>query len=161
MDIIPYSQINEVYYKMSFSTEKYIDVEGVLLPNVPLSNFQILDAARKFKIKNMRGVFVRDELPKRPKKVECGILNLDNSQGNGTHWTAWIKNGFEKLYFDSYGLAPPVELVDYLKDPVYYNSERIQPDGEVFCGHLCLYVLKKCEEGRNKQALQKVINSLY
>lgn len=134
-----------------------INVEGVLLPNVPLSNFQILDAARKLKIKNMRGVFVRDELPKRPKKVECGILNLDNSQGNGTHWTAWIKNGNEKLYFDSYGLAPPVELVEYLKNPVYYSSERIQPDGEVFCGHLCLYVLKKCES----ENLQELLNSLY
>ena len=58
-----------------------INVEGVILPNVPLSNFQMLDVAKELKIKNMRGVFVRDELPKRPKKVECGILNLDNSQG--------------------------------------------------------------------------------
>lgn len=134
-----------------------INVEGVVLPNVPLSNFQILDAVKKLKIKNMRGVFVRDELPKKPKKVECGILNLDNSQGNGTHWTAYIKKGNKKLYFDSYGLAPPVELVKYLKDPVYYNSERIQPDGEVFCGHLCLYVLKKCEH----EDFQQVINSLH
>jgi hypothetical protein len=134
-----------------------INVEGVVLPNVPLSNLQILDAAEKLKIKNMRGVFVRDELPKKPKKVECGILNLDDSQGNGTHWTAWIKNDNEKLYFDSFGLAPPVELVKYLKDPVYYNSERIQPSGEVFCGHLCLYVLKKCES----ENFQQVINNLY
>ena len=28
-----------------------INVEGVILPNVPLSNFQILDAAKKLKIK--------------------------------------------------------------------------------------------------------------
>ena len=81
------------------------------------------------------------------KKVECGTLNLDNSQGNGTHWTAWIKNSNEKLYFDSYGLTPPVELLKYLKDPVYYNSEQIQPNGEVFGGNLCLHVLKKCESG--------------
>ena len=134
-----------------------INVEGVILPNVPLSNFQMLDAAKKLKIKNMRGVFVRDELPKRSKKVECGILNLDNSQGNGTHWTAWIKNGNEKLYFDSFGLAPPVELVKYPKDPVYYNSERIQPDCEMYCGHLCLYVLKKCES----ENFQQVINNSY
>ena len=142
---------------MSIITEKLINVEGVVLPNVPLSNFQLLDATKQLKIKNMRGVFVRDELPKRTRKVECGILNLCDSSGNGTHWTAWIKNGNEKLYFDSYGLAPPIELVKYLKDPVYYNSERIQPDGEVFCGHLCLYILKKCES----ENFQKVINSLY
>jgi len=135
-----------------------VNVEGVVLPNVPLSNFQLLDAEKKLKIKNFRGVFVRDELPKKPRKVECGILNLCDSQGSGTHWTAWIKNGNEKLYFDSYGLAPPVELVEYLMDPVYYNSERIQPDGAVICGHLCLYVLKKLSDGCN---FQDVINNLY
>ena len=142
---------------MSNEIVKHIDVEGVVLPNIPLTNFDLIGAAKKLEIKNMRGVFVRDELPKRPKKIECGILNLCDSKGSGTHWTAWIKNGNEKLYFDSYGLAPPVELVDYLKDPVYYNSERIQPDGEVFCGHLCLYVLKKCES----KNFQEVINTLY
>ena len=135
-----------------------VNVEGVVLPNSPLSNFQLLDAEKKLKIKNFRGVFVRDELPKKPRKVECGILNLCDSQGSGTHWTAWIKNGNKKLYFDSYGLAPPVELVEYLKDPVYYNSERVQPDGAVICGHLCLYVLKKLSDGCN---FQDVINNLY
>jgi hypothetical protein len=142
---------------MSFNTEKYINVEGVVLPNEPLSNFQLIDAAKKLKIKHFRGVYVRDELPKSPKKEECGILNLCDSRGNGTHWTAWIKNGHEKLYFDSYGLAPPVELVSYIRNPVYYNSERVQTDGEVFCGHLCLYILKQCES----VSLQHVINSLY
>ena len=142
---------------MSFNTEKYINVKGVVLPNEPLSNFQLIDAAKKLKIKHFRGVYVRDELPKSPKKEECGILNLCDSRGNGTHWTAWIKNGHEKLYFDSYGLAPPVELVSYIRNPVYYNSERVQADGEVFCGHLCLYILKQCES----VSLQHVINSLY
>ena len=53
---------------MSFNTEKYINVEGVVLPNEPLSNFQLIDAAKKLKIKHFRGVYVRDELPKSPKK---------------------------------------------------------------------------------------------
>jgi hypothetical protein len=135
-----------------------INVEEVVLPNVPLSNFQLIETAKKLKTKNMRGVFVRDELPKRPKTVECGILNLCDSQGTGTHWTAWFKNANERLYFDSYGLAPPVELAEYLIRPVLYNSERIQPDGAVFCGNLCLYILKKLDDGCN---FQEVINNLY
>jgi hypothetical protein len=142
---------------MSFNTVKYISVEGVVLPNEPLSNFQLIDAAKQLKIKNFRGVYLRDELPKQPKRVECGILNLGDSQGNGTHWTAWIKNNQRKYYFDSYGLTPPQELVSYLNKPVYYNSERVQTDGEVFCGHLCLYILKQCESVN----FQHVINSLY
>jgi hypothetical protein len=36
------------------------NIEGVVLPNVPLSNIQLLHAAEKLKIKNMRGVIVRN-----------------------------------------------------------------------------------------------------
>ena len=135
-----------------------VNVEGVVLPNVPLSNFQLLDASKKLKIKNMRGVFVRDELPQKTRKDECGILNLDDSDGKGTHWISWYKKGTMKIYFDSYGLPPPIELTTYLKRPVYNNSERVQPDGAVICGHLCLYVLKKLSDGCK---FQDIINNLY
>ena len=133
-----------------------INVEGVVLPNVPLSNFQLTDSAKKLKIRNFRGVFLRDSLPSAPAQRECGILNFDVLSGRGTHWVCWYKNQDTKFYFDSYGLSPPTELMQYLKSPVYYNSERIQPDGEVFCGHLCLYVLKKLQDGRH---FQEIINS--
>jgi hypothetical protein len=144
---------------MSFKIYKKLNVEGVIIPNIPLSNVQLIDAAKKLNIENFRGVFVRDELPKKPRTNECGILNLDDSDGNGTHWTAWIKRRNDKLYFDSYGLPPPTELLKYLRGQVFYNSERIQPDNEVFCGHLCLYVLKKtmndgCE-------FQEIMNDLH
>src|SRR5678815_2356411 len=101
-----------------------------------------IEAAKKLNIPNFRGVFMRDALPKRPRRNECGILNLDDSNGTGTHYCSFLKNGKDKIYFDSYGLSPPTELLKYLGNPTYYNSERIQPDNEVFCGHLCLYVLK-------------------
>ena len=142
-----------------------ISVEGVMLPNTPLSNVELEEAVKKLDIPNFRGVFMRDELPLRQRKNECGILNLDDSNGTsagngdvGTHWVSWWKCGNNKCYFDSYGLQPPNELMSYLKSPVYYNSERIQPDGEVFCGHLCLYVLKHLSLGKE---LQTIINSLY
>lgn len=144
---------------------KEISVEGVILPNAPLSNFQLIDTVKKLKIPNFRGVFLRDELPAKPRKNECGILNLGDSSGVGTHWVAWWKKGDSKYYFDSYGLQPPNELVNYLKSPVYYNSERIQPDNVVFCGHLCLYVLKRLSFGARDRTggenLQFIINSLY
>ena len=135
-----------------------ISVGNLVLPNKPLSNIELLEAARKLKIPNFRGVSLRDTLPKKPKKKECGILNLDDTTGSGTHWVAWYKNGDEKNYFDSYGLQPPNELVDYLHSPILYNTERVQPYDQVFCGHLCLYVLKQLGEGQN---LQDIINSLY
>jgi len=97
-------------------------------------------------------------LPGKKLKNECGILNLDDSYGNRTHWVAWYRRNNDRYYFDSYGLQPPKELMDYLKSPVLYNSERLQPANEVFCGHLCLYVLKQLSLDRK---FQDVINDLF
>ena len=146
-----------------------ISVGNLVLPNKPLSNLELLEAARKLRIPNFRGVNLRDTLPKRPKRKECGILNLDDTTGSGTHWVAWYKNGAETKYFDSYGIQPPNELVAYLAprapanrrfvhSPILYNTEQIQPKEQVFCGHLCLYVLKQLGEA---QHFRDVINSLY
>ena len=63
-----------------------ISVEGLVLPNEPLSNIQLISAAKKLKIKSFKGVFVRDRLSeKQSRNAKCGILNLDSSFGPGTH----------------------------------------------------------------------------
>ena len=67
------------------------------------------------------------------------------------------KKGKDKFYFDSYGVQPPSELITYLESPIFYNSERVQQNGEVFFGHLCLIALMQHSLGNN---LQTVINHL-
>ena len=62
-----------------------------------------------------RRVLFRDALPKKAKLNECGILNLNSSSGDGTHWVMCFKKGKDKFYFDSYGVQPPSELIAYLK----------------------------------------------
>ena len=101
-----------------------ISVDGLTLPNRPLTNFEIIYVAKKLRIPSFRGVFVRDKLPEKPKKKECGILNLDDSRGNGTHWTAWYRKNDKNYYFDSYGIQPPLELKTYLRDPIVYNTKK-------------------------------------
>jgi len=66
-----------------------IFVEGLVMPNEPLTNLEILDVVKKLKIPRFCDVFVRDNLSIEPKRMECGILNLDDTSGNGTHWVAW------------------------------------------------------------------------
>ena len=90
--------------------------------------------------------------------IECGVVNLDKSGGPGTHWVAWFKNGGNKIYFDSYGIQPPKEVIKYLGKGINYNTDQVQPRGEVFCGHLCLYVLKELNEGRD---FQSILNKFY
>jgi len=44
-----------------------IQAVNVILSIKPLRNFEILDAVKKIDLKNFRGVFLRDTLPKKPK----------------------------------------------------------------------------------------------
>ena len=142
---------------MSYNEIPNILVDSVTLPNKPLSNLEIIDAAKRLSVNGFRGVFLREALRKKEKLDECGILNLDLSSGDGTHWVMWFKQGKDKFYFDSYGVQPPSELIACPKSSIFYKSERVQQKGEVFCGHLCLFTLKQLSLRNN---LQAVVNYL-
>ena len=135
-----------------------ISIKNIMLPNKPLSNIDLEDAARKLKIPYFKEVFLLDTLPRKPNKKECGTVNFDKSDGPGTHWVAWYKNGKTKIYFDSYGVQPPLEVIKYLGGSTHYNTDQVQPAGKVFCGHLCLYVLKELSEGRQ---FQNILNNFF
>ena len=89
----------------------------------PLSNLEIIVAAKRLSVNGFRGVFLRDTLPKKAKVNECSILNLASSSGDGTHWIMWFKKGKDKFYFDSYDVQTPSELIAYQKSPIFYNSK--------------------------------------
>ena len=135
-----------------------ISIKNIVLENKPLNNFDLVNAVKKLKSLCFRGVSLLDTLPKKPNNKECRIVNFDKSGGLGTHWVAWYKNGKTKIYFDSYGVTPPLEVINYLGDSIYYNTDQIQPRGAVFCGHLCLYVLKELDEGKE---FQSILNKFF
>ena len=112
------------------------------------TNIELEQEANRLKLKNFRGVFMRDELKFNPLKKECGILNLDSSRNDGTHWVAWFKDNDNKIYFDSFGVQPPLELIKYLKSPILYHTYQIQQYNDTNCGEWCLYVLNELNKGR-------------
>jgi len=119
---------------------------------LPLSNLDIERLVKDLKIKHFRGVFMKDEVPKKINEIECGIINLENSYQEGSHWTAYYKNKDKKYYFDSYGdPPPPKELFRYLgsKNLVYNNWRFKNYDNPPICGHLCLRVLKRLSVGES------------
>ena len=136
-----------------------MDVYGVIIPIKTLSNYDLNHYAKLLKINHYRGNFMRDTLPKKPNKIESGIVNLDDSTGPGQHWVCYFINNNESFYFDSYGLEPPNEVFDYLKNgPLHYSTNEIQERGTVICGHLCLYVLKSFSLGFSfKEIIFKLI----
>ena len=89
--------------------------QSVILPVDTMSDKDLLRFVNSLKIPNFRGVKMRDELPLKPHDAECGILNLNTHDQEGSHWTCWYKNGNERLYFDSFGELPPIEILRYLK----------------------------------------------
>ena len=119
----------------------------------PLSNFQIIEKCKELQIKNFKRVFMRDELQnKKAAPNECMVINTDHSSNERTHWTClFIKNG-SSFYFDPYGFKPTVDVEKYCnsalsKKPRYYSSFQIQKMNEVICGHYCIYVLYRLNNG--------------
>ena len=90
------------------------------------SNFELMEKAKKLRLNNFRGVFMRDQLNFTPLRNECGILNLNTNSQSGSHWVCWFKHGDEKYYFDSFGVIAPREIVEYLKPPIIYSTCQIQ-----------------------------------
>ncbi|KAE9522757.1 hypothetical protein AGLY_016866 [Aphis glycines] len=130
---------NGLYLNNNGLTKKKIIIM-ITLPDRPLSTQDIIKYVRKLKINHFRGVFSRDSLPKKPHVIECGLLNLDISSGDGSHWVAFHKNKDKVIYFDSFGdLPPPIELQRYFKKfkistvltENYFPSLNVYEDSEI------------------------------
>src|SRR5580692_8067580 len=118
------------------------------IPDKALSNIDIEKYIKALKINNFRGCYMRDELKNlKSNNVECGVLNLNLSNESGSHWTCWYKTKTKKYYFNSFGLPPPKELVDYLGSPILYSTFQLQGMHYQNCGKWCLFILKKLNEG--------------
>ena len=89
---------------------------------------------------------MRDMVPKLKKGHSC-IINLDSSDGGGTHWVALKDNGSHLQYFDSFGLQPPEEIKGGKK--IQFNTSQLQDLKSSRCGFYCLYVLNELSKGKD------------
>ena len=143
-------------------------VYEVDIPNEKvLTNFDILKYVETLKIPRFRGVFMRDELPKKIKSEECGIMNFNTHEEIGSHWVCYVKKHDNRIYFDSYGQITPLEIQKYLKNKrefknnisvIERNTDIVQKPNTTVCGHLCLLVLTSLM--REQLSYQEVLNQL-
>ena len=103
--------------------------------------------------KKYDGVFSRDNIPN---KNGMYIINLDSKIGLGTHWVSVIIESNQLLYFDSFGLIPPYELL-YLRPKYYYNFLQYQPINSFLCGYYCLYFLNEFDKLSSSPKLKSSI----
>ena len=117
----------------------------------PLSNFDLMEWLKKLGIKHLRGIYSRDGLPNRIRK-ECGIINLDDIQGPGTHWICYRNINSVVEYFDPFGLIMPNEALEYFNTSgkrIVYSMDEIQNRNTVLCGYWCLYYLFERQRGNS------------
>lgn len=94
------------------------------------------------------------------KKDLCFIVNLDDSKGQGTHWTA--VNVDSKMpyteYYDSFGITPPLSVIKFLKKykkPIHYQTEQLQGDNSILCGYYCCDYLVQRYKGKQPNDILK------
>ena len=102
-------------------------------------------------IKYFRGIYSRNNLPNKIGK-ECGIINLDDIQGPGTHWVCYRSIDSVTEYFDPFGLIMPKEVLKYFETSgkqIVYSMDEIQNRNTVLCGYWCLYYLLERQRGNS------------
>lgn len=109
------------------------------------------------KVPQFKGIFSRNTLRGKPKRGDPIIINLDSSDGGGTHWVAcYISSKVE--YFDSFGLRPSEEVTSFFnKLPIIHNSTQYQNLYSILCGYFCLYFTN---ERNNNHSAYDILYSL-
>jgi len=102
-----------------------------------LSNINITEILKIHNIPH-NGVYSKDKLPN---KIKSGwyIVNMQNyNDGNGTHWVAFQNNEKECFYYDSFGVYPPLEILEKVKNNLLYSTKEIQNEYSTCCGWFCI-----------------------
>jgi len=130
-----------------------------------LTNVQIMKLAKRMRINNLEGVFFKSQLEDmKLKKNKSYIINLEDEydeegeRNDGSHYTCFQYNQNDKeepeiVYFDSFGVAPPEEVLKFCNvKGIPYNMIDIQSLMNSACGWYCLAFLHFINvwDGRSK-----------
>ena len=129
------------------------------IPQRTMYGAELYDIVEKLKIPNFRGVLCSDEIPKRSRKRECGIVNFQSHNLPGSHWVAYWRDGSNICYYDSYGGLPPPDLKRFLKPGWIKRSVIITQRASTECGGLCVYVLKALSRGQKFGEILQILDS--
>lgn len=122
------------------------------------SDIQLKEYAKKMGLP-LNNILMRDEMNEL-KDDGFYIINLDDSNGNGTHWTSLYFHPLNSYYFDSYGFVPPIEVEQKIK-PYKYNDADIQDFNSKACGYYALAFIKFLYDKSNKEVAFKEFLRLF
>ena len=109
-----------------------------------LTNHDLEELYEKLNL-NLNAVLNKDLLQNIIPKEGNYIVNLQNSNaGNGSHWTCFIIKKDIIIYYDSFGIPMPTNLLTFFYRfkkgiSIIYSIDQIQYYNSVLCGYYCLY----------------------
>ena len=113
----------------------------------PLYTSQIQQALRTHCREIFGVVLAKNQLRglRPPRYPAIYVVNTDNEDQPGTHWTVFVCEEKSCYFFDSYGCPPEVygkEFADFVRQQnVNHQPRWIQGLTSAVCGHYCLFYL--------------------
>ena len=110
----------------------------------------------------LNGIKMKDELNLANIQDGFYIINLQNHNQNGSHWTALYKNKKHYYYADSFGVPLPQTLIDNLKinaNNLFYMDRQVQELYSKRCGFYAIYFLYCIHKNGIKNGLREYVNS--
>ena len=109
-----------------------------------LTNYDLAEISTHYGFKSI--ILMKDELADYKPKNGNYIINLESStQGDGSHWLAIFVRGKNSYYQDSFGVIPPIEVIDFCKripnSHLGYNVMEIQNINAETCGWYAVGIL--------------------
>jgi hypothetical protein len=117
-----------------------------------LTNIQVFDLAKRMRVPLVFCDFKSKLKDTQLQYNKSYIVNLENEfdehghRNEGSHYTAFQVNRYpngkiEKVYFDSYGQPPPLEVEAFVGGKIPYNTRDCQSLMNNACGFYCLSFL--------------------
>ena len=104
------------------------------------TNVELIKMCATYKV-HLHNVYMRDEVLDLYPEPGNYIVNMQSSDGNGTHWVAIMCTERDCYYFDSFATNPPKEI-DYFIRKRYQryaiNTKDVQALQSTYCGFFCI-----------------------
>ena len=117
----------------------------VFKKTVPMSNFDLLEWCKYLEIP-LNNVLSRDQRLPNSHKLGLFIYNLERHYMSGSHWVGTYVRDRVINYFDSFGLPPFQELLDYARKEnltLLHQKGQLRNFYTTTCGYFCLYFLNE------------------
>ena len=123
-----------------------------------LSNYDLESILDKLNIP-FKNCYSKDELTSQLFTDGYYVINLENHNENGSHWTALIREKNNVFYVDSFGTPPPENIFrrcKQMKLQIFYNNVGFQNIKSNLCGYFCIALFCFLDKHKKKNTFDNI-----